>query len=134
VCLSIDTYETHSYWLKERLFCKQDFIKHVALPRMTPYNIYAACKIIILTKIDKVNMSELVIFLTGETNDSLSPQWTQCSRTCSVEMQMRECREHCGEDKLEIRQCSTSQELNCKGMPAFLMSPLAKHIDSKFFY
>ena len=92
---------------------------------------------IILTKIEKFNMFELYIFLTGVTNDSLFPlwtNWTQCSRTCSVEMQMRECREHCEEDKLEIRQCSTSQELNCKGMPAFLMSPLAKMIDDKFVY
>jgi len=127
VCLFIDTYETHSYWLKERLFSKKDFIKHVALPRMTPYHLYAACKIIILTKIEKCNMMELYIFLTDFVTGPLSPQWTnwtQCSRTCSVEMQMRECREHCEEDKLEIRQCSISQELKCKGMPAFLMSLL----------
>jgi len=45
---------------------------------------------------------------------------------------MRECREHCGEDKLEIRQCSTSQELKCKGMRAFRMSPIAKNIDGNF--
>ena len=49
-------------------------------------------------------------------------------------MQMRECREHCGEDKLEIRQCSTSQELKCKGMQAFRMSPIAKNIDDNFFF